>query len=80
MKKTSKNQDFTYFLVKFLTDEDFSDKDFLEYFKRIRWKRGFVCPDCGKKPVGLSLRINTNAVAVIVKPQLRQEPFSIVRI
>ena len=45
MKKSSKNQDFTDFSERFLTEEDC-----LEYFKKIRWKRGFVCPYCGKKP------------------------------
>ena len=45
MKKSSKNQDFTDFSEIFLTEEDC-----LEYFKKIRWKRGFVCPYCGKKP------------------------------
>ena len=44
MKKSSKNQDFTDFSEIFLTEEDC-----LEYFKKIRWKRGFVCPYCGKK-------------------------------
>ena len=45
MKKYSKNQGFIEFSNKFLTNEDC-----LEYFKKIRWKRGFVCPYCGKKP------------------------------
>lgn len=75
MEKSSNNQDFTEFLKKFQ-----KNKDCLEYFKKIRWKRGFVCPYCGKNPVGLSLRINTNAATAVVKPQLRQEPFSIERI
>lgn len=45
MKKSSKIQGFTDFSKKFLKNEDC-----LEYFKKIRWKRGFVCPYCGKKP------------------------------
>lgn len=49
MKKTSDNVDFTDFSKKFLTNEDCID-ECIEYFKRIRWKRGFVCPYCGKKP------------------------------
>ena len=49
MKKYSKNQGFIEFSNKFLTNEDCID-ECLEYFKRIRWKRGFVCPNCGKKP------------------------------
>ena len=45
MKEFSKTQGFTDFSKKFLKNEDC-----LEYFKKIRWKRGFVCPYCGKKP------------------------------
>lgn len=45
MKEFSKNQDFTGFSKKFLKNEDC-----LEYFKKIRWKRGFMCPYCGRKP------------------------------
>lgn len=44
MKKSSKNRDFTDFSEIFLTEEDC-----LEYFKKIRWKRGFVCPPILKK-------------------------------
>lgn len=45
MNESSKIQGFTDFSNKFLKNEDC-----LEYFKKIRWKRGFVCPYCGKKP------------------------------
>ena len=45
MKESSKIQGFTDFSKKFQKNEDC-----LEYFKKIRWKRGFVCPYCGKKP------------------------------
>ena len=45
MKKSSNNIDLSDFSKKFLKNEDC-----LEYFKKIRWKRGFVCPYCGKKP------------------------------
>lgn len=45
MERISKNQDFIDFSKKFLNNEDC-----LEYFKKIRWKRGFVCPYCKKKP------------------------------
>jgi len=48
MKKYSKNQGFIEFSNKFLTNEDCID-ECLEYFKKIRWKKGFVCPYCGKK-------------------------------
>lgn len=48
MKKSSRNQNLIDFSKKLLTNEDC--EYCLEYFKKIRWKRGFVCPYCGKKP------------------------------